>query len=119
MNIHDFFNEIQEYCLPKIIGEVNDVNIKIAKVKGEGIPWHNHQEEDEMFFILEGSLLFEIEGQESFNMQQGDIFIVKRGLNHRVSAVEECRIMPIENKETKHTGEVVAEVTRTVEEELG
>lgn len=112
------FKNVEEYFSPKVIGEVNDVFVKIAKIKGEDIPWHNHKNEDELFYIVEGSLFFEVENEEAFTMTQGDLFIVKRGVNHRVSAKEECKIMLIENKTTAHTGEVVTEVTKSIENQL-
>ena len=112
-NIKEISNNLVDYFSPKIIGEVNDVFVKVAKIKGEKIPWHNHNQEDELFYIIEGSLLFEIEEQESFVLNQGDLFIVKRGVNHRVSSKEECKIMLIENKTTKHTGDVVSEITKS------
>lgn len=118
MNVKSKFADINEYFSPKVIGEVNDVFVKIAKIKGDDIPWHNHKEEDELFYIIEGSLLFEIENQESFTMKEGDLFIIKRGINHKVSAKEECKIMLIENKTTAHTGEVESTITKSIEEQL-
>jgi quercetin dioxygenase-like cupin family protein len=70
------------------------------------------------FILLKGSLLFEIEGQESFTMNQGDFFIVKKGINHRVSSKEECKIMLIENKTTAHTGNIKSKVTKSIEQQL-
>jgi quercetin dioxygenase-like cupin family protein len=118
MNIKDYLKDVNEYFSPKVIGEVNDVYIKVAKIKGQDIPWHNHEKEDELFYIIEGSLLFEIEGEGSFVMNKGDMFIVKKGINHRVSSVEECQIMLIENKTTAHTGKVKTSVTKTIEQQL-
>lgn len=119
MKLIEEFTNVQDYFSPKVIGEVNDVYVKVAKIKGDKIPWHNHKNEDELFYIVEGSLLFEVEEEEPFEMNQGDLFIVKRGVNHRVSSVEECKIMLIENKSTAHTGSVISEVTRSIEEQLG
>ncbi len=118
MNINDYFSEITAYFSPKVIGEVNDVFVKLAKIKGEDIPWHNHAHEDEAFFILEGELLFEEEGKDSFLLKKGDFYVVKQGVNHRVSSKEECRIMLIENKSTAHTGEVQSDITKSIEEQL-
>lgn len=117
MNLKNQLNNVQDYFSPKIIGEVNDVYVKVAKIKGDDLPWHNHKDEDELFYIIEGNLLFEIEGQESFTMHKGDLFIIKRGINHRVSSKEECQIMLIENKTTAHTGEIESEITRSIEEQ--
>ncbi len=68
MNIQDHLSTIKEYFSLKVVGEVNDVYVKVAKIKGEDIPWHNHANEDEAFFILEGDLLFEEEGKSPFKM---------------------------------------------------
>ncbi|MCK4854112.1 MAG: cupin domain-containing protein [Bacteroidales bacterium] len=113
----DSFQLLTDYFAPKIIGEVNDVFVKIARIKGEDIPWHNHKDEDELFYIVEGSLLFEIEGQESFTMNEGDIFIVGRGINHRVSSTEECKIMLVEQKTTAHTGDVESVITKSIDQQ--
>lgn len=118
MNILEKFEKIDEYFVPKIVGEVNDVYVKIAKIKGAEIPWHNHRDEDEMFFVLEGTLLFEIENEEPFRMKKGDLFIVTKGINHRVSSKDECKIMLIENKSTAHTGNVQTEITKSIQEQL-
>lgn len=118
MNLEQKFIEVQDYFSPKVIGEVNDVYVKIAKVKGDKIPWHNHENEDELFYIVDGSLLFEEEGKAPFTMKKGDIYIVKKGIDHKVSAEEECKIMLIENKSTAHTGEVESDITKSVEEQL-
>jgi quercetin dioxygenase-like cupin family protein len=92
MNVIEKFKDVKDYFSPKIIGEVNDTYIKIAKIKGEKVPWHSHQSEDEMFYILEGSLFFEVENGDDFTMAAGDFFIVKKGIRHRVSSTEECNI---------------------------
>ena len=82
------------------------------------VPWHNHAHEDELFYIVEGSLLFEIKDKPGFIMHEGDLFIVPKGVDHRVSSTEDCLIMLIENKSTKHTGDVVSHVTKSIDEQL-
>lgn len=118
MNIREAFKDVKDYFSPHIIGEINDVYVKIAKIKGDKVPWHNHKNEDELFYVVEGNLLIEIEGQDSFTMNEGDIYIVKRGTNHRVSSTSECRIILIENKTTAHTGEVHSEITKSIDQQL-
>lgn len=117
MNVPEEFLKIDQYFSPKIIGEVNNEYVKLAKIKGEDIPWHNHKNEDELFYIIEGSLLMEIENQPSFTMNKGELFIVKKAVNHRVSSEEECLIMLIESKTTKHTGEVQTKITKSIEDQ--
>ncbi len=117
MNLSEKLNHIQDYFSPKIIGEVNDVFIKLAKIKGDKVPWHNHQNEDELFYIIKGELLFEIENRELFIMKKGDLFIVKRGINHRVSSKKECHIMLVENKTTSHTGSVISTISKSISQQ--
>ena len=115
----DRANALSDYFSPQVIGEVNDVYVKVARIKGDEIPWHNHAGEDELFYILAGSLLFEIEGEEPFLMEPGDLFIVRRGVNHRVSSTVECSILLVENKSTAHLGATESELTKSVDEQLG
>jgi len=117
MKLIEHFENIKDYFSPKIIGEVNDMYVKVALAKGNDIPWHNHKEEDELFYIVEGSLLFEIEGEEAFTMNKGDLFIVKKGINHRISSKEECKLMLFENKSTAHTGDVQSVITKSIEQQ--
>jgi mannose-6-phosphate isomerase-like protein (cupin superfamily) len=117
-NVNKKFREINEFFSPKIIAEVNDVFVKLVRIKGDKIPWHNHKDEDELFYVLEGELLMEVEGEAGFVMKAGDIYVVKRGMGHRISSLRESRIMLIENKSTAHTGEVKTAITRSIEEQL-
>lgn len=118
IKLFDRAKSLTEYFSPKVIGEVNDVYVKVAKIKGEQIPWHNHADEDELFYIIDGSLLFEVEGEEPFTMKTGDLYIVGRGVNHRVSSTEECSILLVENKSTAHLGDTESEITKSIEEQL-
>jgi quercetin dioxygenase-like cupin family protein len=114
VNVNNLIKEIQNYYSPKIIAEVNNEYVKIAKIKGIKVPWHTHENEDELFYILEGSLLMEIENQKPFVMQQGNLFVVSKGINHKVSSDKECTILLIESKTTLHTGNVVSEITKRI-----
>ncbi len=117
MNLKDAFLGVSNYYSPKIIGEVNDQYIKVVKIKGQEVPWHNHESEDELFYIVEGSLLMEIENQEDLIMRKDDFFVVKKGINHRVSSEEECLIMLIESNTTEHTGKVKSQITKSIDEQ--
>ncbi|MBI9060052.1 cupin domain-containing protein [Labilibaculum sp. DW002] len=117
-NLLENFSKIKDYFSPKVIGEVNDAYVKIAKIKGDELPWHDHKNEDELFFIIEGNLLMEVEGLEPFEMATGDLYIVKKGTQHRVSSKEECKIMLIENKTTAHTGDVESSITKNIKDQL-
>jgi len=117
MNVNDAFLSLSNYFSPKIIGEVNDQYIKVVKIKGQEVPWHNHENEDELFYIVEGELLMEMENQLEFTMKKGDLFVVKKGTNHRVSSKAECLIMLIESKTTEHTGKVKSAISKSIEEQ--
>lgn len=118
MNVSDAFLVLNNYFSPKIVGEVNDHYIKVVKIKGQEVPWHNHENEDELFYIIEGQLLMEMENRPAFTMKKGDLFVVKKGTNHRVSSTVECLIMLIESKTTEHTGKVKSAISKSVEEQL-
>lgn len=109
MNLKNAFLGLDNYFSPKIIGEVNDQYIKVVKIKGQEVPWHNHKNEDELFYVVKGTLLLEIENQPSL--------ILKKGENHRVSSKEEYLIMLIESKSTEHTDKVKSEITKSIDEQ--
>lgn len=111
------FDKVTEYFSPMIIGEVNDVYVKIAKVKGDDVPWHTHDNEDELFYIVKGHLIMELKGREGFELGEGELFVVEKGIEHRVHTDEECWLVLIENKSTKHTGDVESHITRSIEEQ--
>ena len=117
MNLKDAFLVLEKYFSPKIIGEVNDQYIKVVKIKGQEVPWHNHENEDELFFIVHGELLMEIENEPHIILRKGDLYVVKKGRNHRVSSKEECLIMLIESKTTEHTGKVKSKITKSIDEQ--
>jgi len=117
MNLIEQLKDVKDYFSPKIITEVNDQYVKIAKIKGQDVPWHNHKDEDELFYIIEGTLLMEIENETIRTMKTGDMFVVPKGINHRVSSIDECSIMLIETKTTKHTGEVKSSITKSIQEQ--
>ena len=98
MNLKNAFLGLEKYFSPKIIGEVNDQYIKVVKIKGQEVPWHIHENEDELFYIFKGTLLMEIENQPDLKLKKGDLFVVNKGRNHRVSSEEKCLIMLIESK---------------------
>ena len=118
INLKDRAAALTDHFSPRVIGEVNDVYVKVAKIKGDEIPWHNHPGEDELFYVIDGSLRFEIEGREPFTMRAGDLYIVRRGVNHRVSSAEECSILLVENKSTAHLGDTDSKIARSVAEQL-
>lgn len=117
MNLKMLCGDLKEYFSPRIIGEVNDDYIKVVKIKGQDVPWHNHQHEDELFLVIEGTLLMETQGQPPQPMEKGDLFVVPKGTMHRVSSNDECLVMLIEPKTTAHTGNVKAAITKSIDQQ--
>ena len=105
-----------ELWSPRVIGELDDAYIKIAKVQGS-LAWHSHAEEDEMFLVLKGRLRIEME-DGVVDLGEGDLYVVPKGVRHNPVAEDECLIMLIERKSTLHTGEVTTSKTRSLEEQL-
>lgn len=108
---------LTELWSPCIIGEVDDSYIKVAKVHGTFV-WHSHDNEDELFLVLQGRLRIEME-ERTVDINEGEMFIVPKGVRHNPIAEEECLIMLIERKSTAHTGDVVTEKTRSIDEQMG
>ena len=106
---------LKELWSPRIIAEVDDSFVKVAKIKGE-FPWHSHEMEDELFMVLEGEMSIELEDSR-VKLKTGDLHVVPKGTAHRPSAAEECLILLFEKKSTRHTGDIVQENTRSVEQQ--
>lgn len=111
VNIYEKLNLFTEHWSPKIIGEVNESYIKIAKLKGEFL-WHAHENEDEMFYVLKGVLVIKFRDKD-VELREGEFIIIPKGVEHMPVAENEVHVMLIEAKSTLNTGEVINE--RTVE----
>ncbi len=112
VNIEQKFSLFDEHWSPKIIGELNDAYVKAAKLKGAFV-WHSHENEDEMFLVVKGSLLMKFRDRD-VRVEAGEFIIVPRGVEHLPFAEEEAHILLLEPKTTLNTGNVRNE--RTVEE---
>lgn len=111
ININEKLNAFSEYWSPKIIGDLNESYVKLAKLKGEFV-WHMHENEDEMFMVIKGKLVIKLR-TEDIMLNEGELFIVPRGVEHMPVAEDEVHVMLLEPKTTLNTGNVTNE--RTVE----
>ncbi len=111
VNIYDKLNLFTEHWSPKIIGEVNEAYVKIAKLKGKFL-WHAHENEDEMFYVLKGILVIKFRDKD-VELSEGEFIIIPKGVEHMPVAENEVHVMLIEAKSTLNTGDVINE--RTVE----
>ncbi len=110
------FDLIDEYWTPRIIAELNDQYVKLAKLKGEFI-WHDHENEDELFYIVKGQLQLKFKNRDDVLLSEGEIFVVPTGVEHLPIAEEECWVMLVEPKSTTHTGSTQNERTVQVEDQ--
>ena len=117
INLAKVFNGITDYWSPKVIGRVNDQYVKAAKLKGQ-LAWHMHQDEDELFHVIRGRLVIQLEGDREVVVRPGEFFVVPRSVMHNPIAEKECWIMLVETVTTKHTGSVETPLTKTIEQQL-
>jgi mannose-6-phosphate isomerase-like protein (cupin superfamily) len=110
INLKEKFELIDQYWDPKIIGEVNDMHVKLAKINGE-FEYHKHLEDDELFFIVEGKLTMKYRNSEEV-LKKGELVIVPKGVEHKPVAEEETLIMLFESKQTVNTGDKETQLTK-------
>jgi mannose-6-phosphate isomerase-like protein (cupin superfamily) len=111
VNISQKFSLFNEYWKPRIVGELNDSHVKLAKLKGEFI-WHQHENEDEMFLVVKGKLLIKLRDRDLW-LGEGELVVIPKGMEHCPVAEEEVHVMLLEPKSTLNTGDQQNE--RTVE----
>lgn len=112
MNLADAFGSFDEHWAPRLAGELNGQAVKLAKAEGEFV-WHRHEEADELFLVTSGELRIDFREAESVVLEEGEFAIVPRGVEHRPVAREEAEILLFEPSETRNTGDVEDERTRT------
>jgi mannose-6-phosphate isomerase-like protein (cupin superfamily) len=112
VTLREKFARFDEYWSPRIVGELNGQQVKLAKLKGEFV-WHHHEAEDELFLVIKGHLVIELRGGD-VALDEGEFLIVPRGIEHRPVAQEEAHVLLFEPRTTLNTGNVRNE--RTVEE---
>ena len=108
---------LTELWSPRVVGGFDESYVKVAKVHGT-FGWHAHADEDELFFILRGRLRIELRDR-AVELGEGEMFVVPRGVEHNPVAAQECLVMLVERKSTLHSGDVVNEWTRSLEDQLG
>ncbi len=111
VNLVEKFGLFDEHWSPKVVGEVNDCHVKLAKIEGEFV-WHHHDDEDELFMVVKGRLLMKLRDGDVW-VEEGEFIIVPRGVEHLPVAEEETHLLLVEPKSTVNTGNIGGE--RTVE----
>ena len=111
VNIDQCFDKFSDLFSPKIVGDVNGQEVKLARLEGDKVPWHTHDNEDEMFFVVEGTLDVE-ERDGSVTLRAGEFCIVKSGREHRCVPHGHVKLLLVESSGIAHTGDVRGEITK-------
>ena len=117
VNIDECFRKFDDTFSPKIVGELNGQHVKVVRCEGDKVPWHTHEKEDELFFVLDGILDILEEG-DTVTLRPGEFYIVPRGKKHRVVPQGHVKLMLFEPAGIAHTGEVRAEITKDEHDRL-
>jgi len=113
VDIAEKLDKINEHWSPHIVGELNGQHVKLAKLKGEFI-WHDHQQEDELFYVVQGTLIMELRDpdERTVTIGPGEFIVVPRGVMHRPIAPEEVHVMLFEPASTVNTGDIDHDLTK-------
>ena len=109
INLKEKFSKFSEHWSPKVIAEMNDYQFKLVKIQGEFV-WHNHDDTDETFIVIEGEMKIEFEN-ETLQLNEGDMFVVPKGVEHKPWAGNECKVMIIEPRGVLNTGNSEGDLT--------
>ncbi|MFD1493879.1 MULTISPECIES: cupin domain-containing protein [Microbacterium] len=109
---------VVEHWTPRVVGRVNDQYVKVAKLLGDFV-WHAHEDEDELFLVVSGRLRIQLENADDVELGPGQFYVVPRGVRHNPVAEEEVRIVLIETVTTTHTGDVVADGSVSIDQQVG
>lgn len=115
IRLADKFSKVEGFWKPRIVGELNGQYVKIAKFKGRMV-WHTHENEDEFFQVIHGKIVIHLRDR-LVELEQGDCFIVPRGMEHLPEAEDEAHVLLFEPKQTAHTGKEQNELTVPLSEQ--
>lgn len=116
VNIKEKLKLFNEYWNPKIIGELNDHKVQVVKLKGEFV-WHHHENEDELFLVIKGSLVIHFRDGD-VKVNEGEFIIIPHQVEHKPEAEEEVHIILIEPKTSINTGNVTTDKTATKQDKI-
>jgi len=114
INLRDKLSLIKDHWNPHIAAELNDQYVKLVKFQGP-FTWHHHENEDELFMVVKGRFRMEYRqagAEESIWIEEGEMIVVPRGVEHRPVADEECEVLLFEPVSTLNTGNTKNELTR-------
>ena len=111
INVEACFEKFSDTFSPKIVAELNGQHVKLARLEGDKVPWHTHDHEDELFFVVEGVLDME-DRSGKVTLRAGEFCVIPRGEEHRVVPHGHVKLMLFEPAGIAHTGKVRAEITQ-------
>jgi mannose-6-phosphate isomerase-like protein (cupin superfamily) len=109
INFDEKLTKFSDHWSPRVVAEMNDYQFKLVKLKGEFV-WHNHADTDEVFIVVKGSMGIEME-QETITLNEGEMYVVTKGVMHRPFADHECHVMLVEPRGVVNTGDVEGQLT--------
>jgi mannose-6-phosphate isomerase-like protein (cupin superfamily) len=109
INLKDKLSKFSDHWSPKVIAEMNDYQFKLVKIKGDFV-WHNHEDTDEVFIVIEGSMKIEFEGRV-VELDEGEMYVVPKGVEHKPFAENECKVLLVEPRGVVNTGDTEGELT--------
>ena len=110
VNFREKLSKFSEQWTPKVIAEMNEYQFKHVKIEGVFV-WHEHQDTDEAFIVIEGSMRIDFDDGSSVELDEGEMYVVPRGVRHRPCAESECRVMLVEPKGVVNTGDADSDLT--------
>ena len=103
LNLAEKLSLLDEQWSPRVVAEMNDYQFKVVKLQGDFV-WHDHKDTDETFIVIEGKLRIDFrDGQ--VNLSAGEMFVVPRGVEHKPCADKEAKVMLIEPRGVRNTGD--------------
>ena len=109
INLKEKLSLFSDHWSPKVIAEMNDYQFKLVKIEGEFV-WHHHDDTDEVFIVIEGTMKIEFE-DKTVELNEGDMYVVPKGVEHKPYAEEECKVMIVEPRGVVNTGNTDGDLT--------
>ena len=109
INLKEKLALFSDHWSPKVIAEMNDYQFKLVKIQGDFV-WHHHDDTDEVFIVIEGTMKIEFEN-ETVELNEGDMYVVPKGVEHKPYAEEECKVMIVEPRGVVNTGNTDGDLT--------
>lgn len=109
IRLADKLDQIDQHWTPGIVAALNDYHVKLVKILGE-FSWHSHADTDELFLVLHGRMEIQMRNG-SVTLDQGDLYVVPKGVEHKPVAVAECHVLLLEPANTINTGDAPGELT--------